>query len=50
VTRRVSTGVERPRLDVFGADAEFGEASRQALRKVYRSGALLACDVVWAEG
>jgi predicted nucleic acid-binding protein len=36
-------------LDVFGADAEFGEASRQALRKAYRSGALLACDVVWAE-
>ncbi len=36
-------------LDVFGADEEFGEPSREALRKAYRSGALLACDVVWAE-
>lgn len=36
-------------LDVLGADAEFGERSREALRTAYRGGALLACDVVWAE-
>lgn len=36
-------------LDVFGADPAFGEASREALRNAYDSGALLASDVVWAE-
>ena len=36
-------------LDVLGADPTFGEASRDALRAAYRSGALVACDVVWAE-
>lgn len=36
-------------LDVFGADPEFGERSRAALRKAYDSGALVACDIVWAE-
>jgi predicted nucleic acid-binding protein len=36
-------------LDVLGADAAFGESSRDALRAAYRSGALVACDVVWAE-
>ena len=36
-------------LDVFGADPEFGERSRAALRRAYDSGALVACDVVWAE-
>lgn len=36
-------------LDVFGADPEFGERSRVALRKAYDSGALVACDIVWAE-
>jgi len=36
-------------LDVLGADPEHGEASREALRAAYRAGALLACDVVWAE-
>ncbi len=36
-------------LDVLGADPTFGERSREALRAAYRSGALLACDVVWAE-
>jgi len=36
-------------LDVFGADPEFGERSRSALRQAYDSGALVACDVVWAE-
>ena len=36
-------------LDVLGADREHGERSREALRHAYRSGALLACDVVFAE-
>lgn len=36
-------------LDVLGADATFGERSREALRRAYDSGALIACDVVWAE-
>lgn len=36
-------------LDVFGADPVFGARSREALRAAYRSGALVACDVVWAE-
>jgi predicted nucleic acid-binding protein len=36
-------------LDVLGADASFGERSRRALRAAYDGGALLACDVVWAE-
>ena len=36
-------------LDVLAADPEFGEASREALRTAYRTGALVACSVVWAE-
>ncbi len=36
-------------LDVLGADREFGDRSREALRAAYDSGALLVCDVVWAE-
>jgi predicted nucleic acid-binding protein len=36
-------------LDVFSADPEFGERSRAALRRAYDSGALVACDIVWAE-
>ncbi|MBI2469542.1 MAG: PIN domain-containing protein [Candidatus Rokubacteria bacterium] len=36
-------------LDVLGADSRFGEVSRQALRTAYDAGALVACDVVWAE-
>jgi predicted nucleic acid-binding protein len=36
-------------LDVLTADPKFGEASRVALRSAYDSGALTACDVVWAE-
>jgi len=36
-------------LDVLGADPAFGAKSRQALRSAYDAGALLACDVVWAE-
>jgi hypothetical protein len=37
------------RLDVFGGDSRFGPASREALRAAYDIGALVACDVVWAE-
>jgi hypothetical protein len=36
-------------LDVLGADAEFGEQSRKGLKAAYDTGALLVCDVVWAE-
>jgi len=36
-------------LDVLGADPRFGEKSRAALRSAYDSGALVACEVVWAE-
>lgn len=36
-------------LDVLGADPRFGERSREALRAAYDGGALVACDVVWAE-
>ncbi len=36
-------------LDVFGADSEFGERSRRALRDARAAGALVACEVVWAE-
>lgn len=36
-------------LDVLGADARFGQRSREALRAAYDTGALVACDVVWAE-
>lgn len=36
-------------LDVLGADPRFGEKSRDALRRAYDRGALVACDVVWAE-
>ena len=36
-------------LDVLGADSRFGQSSRKALRAAYDSGALLACEVVWAE-
>jgi predicted nucleic acid-binding protein len=36
-------------LDVFGADAAFGASSREALRACSRAGALVACEVVWAE-
>ncbi len=36
-------------LDVLGADPEYGERSRVALSGAYRAGALVACDVVWAE-
>jgi predicted nucleic acid-binding protein len=36
-------------LDVLGADPEFGVGSREALRTAYRTGALVACSIVWAE-
>lgn len=36
-------------LDVLGADARFGDASREALRAAYDAGALVACEIVWAE-
>lgn len=36
-------------LDVLGADPRFGEMSREALRSAYDAGALVACEVVWAE-
>lgn len=36
-------------LDVLGADPRFGPRSREALRAAYDAGALVACDVVWAE-
>lgn len=36
-------------LDVLGADPKHGVRSREALRAAYRAGALIACDVVWAE-
>jgi predicted nucleic acid-binding protein len=36
-------------LDVFGADARFGVASREALRRCRQEGGLVACEVVWAE-
>jgi predicted nucleic acid-binding protein len=36
-------------LDVFGGDPRFGHASREALRAAYNAGALVACDIVWAE-
>ena len=36
-------------LDVLQGDPVFGEASKRALRQAYDSGALVACDVVWAE-
>ena len=36
-------------LDVLGGDARFGEASREALRRAYDTGGLVACEVEWAE-
>jgi predicted nucleic acid-binding protein len=36
-------------LDVLGADSRFGEPSREALRAAYDAGALVACEIVWAE-
>jgi len=36
-------------LDIFGADAKFGEVSAQAVRQCLSEGALVACEAVWAE-
>jgi predicted nucleic acid-binding protein len=36
-------------LDVLAADPVFGVGSRQVLREAYDRGALVVCDVVWAE-
>jgi predicted nucleic acid-binding protein len=36
-------------LDVFGADPEFGERSAEAIRGCLAEGALIACEIVWAE-
>jgi predicted nucleic acid-binding protein len=36
-------------LDVFGADAKFGEASAHALRRCMEEGAIVACELVWVE-
>ena len=36
-------------LDVLGADPVHGARSREALRGAYDTGALVACEIVWAE-
>ncbi len=36
-------------IDVLGPDPHFAEKSRAALRAAYDAGALVACEVVWAE-
>ena len=36
-------------LDVFAADAVFGELSRAALKRAFDAGVLVACEVVWSE-
>ena len=36
-------------LDVLAGDSTFGPSSREALRRAYDSGSLLASDVVWSE-
>ncbi len=36
-------------IDILSADAEFGAASRNALKAAVRIGRVVACDVVWAE-
>ena len=36
-------------LDVFSADPGFGAASRRAIGTAFEDGAVMACEVVWAE-
>lgn len=36
-------------LDVLTGDPDFGRASREALRRAYDTGVLVACDIVWGE-
>ena len=46
----MKTGVDSSiLLDILKPDPEFGERSRQALRRAYEAGSLVACDIVWAE-
>jgi predicted nucleic acid-binding protein len=36
-------------LDVLTGDPNFGLVSREALRRAYDAGSLVACDIVWGE-
>ena len=36
-------------LDVLTGDPQFGTASREALRRAYDTGVLVASDIVWSE-
>ena len=36
-------------VDVFKADVTFGQASAEMLRRCLSEGAIVACDVIWAE-
>jgi predicted nucleic acid-binding protein len=36
-------------IDVFGADARFGAASSEALRRCLNEGAVVACMALWSE-
>ena len=36
-------------LDVFLPDDRYGEASRERLRRAYDAGAIIVCDIVYAE-
>ena len=36
-------------IDILVADDRYGQASRRALATAQRTGATIACDVVWAE-
>lgn len=36
-------------LDVFGADANYGQASSAILNRALQEGSVVACEVVWAE-
>ena len=36
-------------VDVFGADAQFGQSSARRLRQAIAGGSLIACEIVWAE-
>ena len=36
-------------LDIFGADKKFGRASSEKLRRCIAEGAVVACEIVWAE-
>ena len=36
-------------IDILEPDPEFGQASKQALRRCMQEGSVIACEVVWAE-